>query len=126
MPHSFSISGSPPVVVARLDGRVDLIYLQWVLYEAVCQGRATDVRRYLVDLRNCSLDLSESEVYPNARYIASELPPGSRVSAVVAYPDPLLSRFAESLSESAEVAMQIAPDEEQAAEWLYRGSQSAA
>ncbi len=112
--------------MARLDGRVDLIYLQWVLYEAVCQGRATDVRRYLVDLRNCSLDLSESEVYPNARYIASELPPGSRVSAVVAYPDPLLSRFAESLSETAEVAMQIAPDEEQAAEWLYRGSQSAA
>ena len=126
MPHSFCISGSPPVVVARLEGRVDLIYLQWVLYEAVCQGRIEDVRRYLIDLRQCHLDLTEAELYPNARYIASELPDGAQVSAIVRYPDAALQRFAESLSETASVKMSIAPSEEQAAEWLYRDDQNAA
>ena len=126
MPHSFCISGSPPVVVARIEGRVDLIFLQWVLYEAVCQGRGSDIRRYMIDLRQCDLHLTEVDLYPNARYIASELPDGARISALVSSPDPLLSRFAEKLSESPDVQMGIAASEEQAAEWLYHGSQSAA
>ena len=120
MPHTFAISGSPPVVVARVEGRVDLIYLQWVLYECVCQGRQEDIRRYLIDLRRCHIDLATDDIFPNAKYIASELPSDSRVSCVVSAPDKALHSFATSLAETVEVAMGILSSEEHAADWLYR------
>lgn len=126
MPHFFCISGSPPVVVARLEGRVDLIFLQWVLYEAVCQGRREDIRRYMIDVRHCTLDLGEMDLFPNARYVANELPDGARVSALVSSPSAALTRFATKLSDSGHVKMHIAASEEQAAQWLYEGTSNAA
>lgn len=126
MPHSFSVAGSPPVVIARVDGRVDLIYLQWVLYECVCQGRHKDIRRFLIDFKRSRLDLADVDVYPDARYIASELPAGARVSAVVETPDASLQRFANSLAEAGNVFMKILSSEEKAAEWLYEEAQNAA
>ncbi|MDX1740927.1 MAG: hypothetical protein R3178_06520 [Rhodothermales bacterium] len=126
MPHSFSILGSPPVVVARLDGRVDLIFLQWVLYEAARQGHEENVRRYMIDLRSCRLDLEDSDVYQRARFVAAELPRGGRISALVAEPDSSLTRFAVWLSQVADVSVGIAATEEQAAHWLYSEGQSTA